>query len=93
MKDKLQRWTNETKELGDLFVAHYFGRDAESWWVAEEIGGVLFVNDYFFNLHDIVDFIRYRYSNNKMFEYYDYQLKCTEDKKLPVNIKNYRHLI
>ena len=93
MKEKLQRWTNETKELGDLFALHYFSRDAEVWWVAEDIGGVLHINDYFFNLRDIVEFMRYRYSKNKMFEYYDYLLKCNEDKVLPINIKNYRHLV
>ena len=92
MKENLQRWTNETKELGDLFVLHYFGKDAENWWVADEIGGVLYVNDCFFNLSDIVDFIRYHYSKSKMFEYYDYRLKCTEKKKLPINIKTYRQL-
>lgn len=31
-------------------------------------------------------------SKNKMFEYYEYQLKCLEDKKLPINIKTYRQL-
>ena len=93
MKDKLQRWTNETKELGDFFVTHYFGRDADSHWIADEIGGVLYVNDYFFNLRDIVEFMRYRYSKNKMFEYYEYQLKCIDDKTFPVNIKSYRHVL
>lgn len=92
MREKLKRWTNETKELGDYFVLHYFGRDAENWWVADEIGGVLCVNDYFFNLGDIVDYIRHSYSKNKMFEYYDYQLKCAEAKRTPINIKNYRHI-
>jgi len=93
MKDKLQRWINETKKLGDLFVVHYFGRDAESYWIADDIGGVLYVNDYFFNLSDIFAFLRYRYSKNKMFEYYEYQMKCIEDKKIPINIKSYRHLV
>lgn len=93
MKNKLKRWENETKELCDLFVLHYFDEDADVYWVADEIGGVLFVNDYFFNLSDIVDFIRHRYSKKKMFEYYDYALKCAVVDKRPTNIKSYRHLV
>lgn len=91
MKQHLTNWEQETDRLAKLFVRHYFGKDADSYWIAEQTGGVLYVNDYFFNLNDIVDFIRYRYSKKKMFEYYDYALKAHEDKTTPINIKSYRH--
>lgn len=91
MKEHLTKWEQETDRLANLFVRHYFDREADTYWVADEIGGVLYVNDHFFDLNDIVDFIRYRYSKKKMFEYYDYALKMHEDKKTLINIKNYRH--
>ena len=84
-------WEDATGSLKLLFVDKYFGRDAESWWVADGIGGVLFVNDYFFDLNDIVEFLKYGYPAKKMFEYYDYRLKLQEKNKYPVNIKNYRY--
>ncbi len=92
-KEILKQWEQATIDLAQYFVYHYFGRDAEAYWIADDIGGCLFVNDYFFNLNTITDFIKHSYSKKKMFEYYDYQLKCNEDKKIPVNIKSYRHLI
>lgn len=92
-KELLKNWSESTEAIGDFFVLRYFGRDADSHWLADDIGGVLYVNDYFFDLQQVLDFLKYSYSKNKMFEYYDYQLQCNEDKKLPINIRTYRHRI
>ncbi len=90
--DKLERWNNETWELANLFAVKYFGPEATCYWIADEIGGVFVINDYFFNLRDIVDFIKYGYSKKKMFEYYDYAMEQTDKKGLLLNIKNYKKL-
>lgn len=93
----LQMWEEATESLKDVFVDKYFGGDvSDVYWIADDIGGCLAVNDYFFNLSDIVDFIKYGYSKNKMFAYYDerlnHQMK-NEDKDIPfINIKNYIRL-
>lgn len=92
MKELLTKWQQSTVDLSQYFVNHYFGRDTEAYWIADDIGGCLYVNDYFFNLGTMVDFIKYSYSKNKMFEYYQYTLDCNDKKKIPINIKNYRHL-
>lgn len=89
MKEHLTKWEKETQSLTNLFVRHYFGKDADSYWVADEIGGVLYVNDYFFSMHDMVEFIRCRYSKEKMFEYYEYRLQHSNDDAPPINIKYY----
>jgi hypothetical protein len=88
----LQDWNIATQNLSQEFIEKYFGKDSENYWIADEVGGVLYVNDHFFNLGDIVDFLRFHYSKNKMFEYYEYAMKCIDEKKPPINIKNYRHL-
>jgi lipid-A-disaccharide synthase-like uncharacterized protein len=62
------------------------------FWIGGVIGEVLAVNDYFFNLQDIVDFIKYNYTKKSMFEYYDYNLELRSEDKYPINIKNYRQL-
>ena len=91
-KELLTQWQKSTIDLAEYFVHHYFGRDAEAYWIADDIGGCMFVNDYFFNLSTMVDFIKYSYNKNKMFEYYQYTLDCNDKKKIPINIKSYRHL-
>ena len=94
IKLELDFWEMVTQSLVEAFTLKYFGKDVESWWVADEVGGVLFINDYFFNLRDITDYIRYYYPKEKMFEYYDYALKCAERGKSnpSINIKNFRWL-
>ena len=88
----LKEWEQKTQELTDYFVDKYFDCPTDYYWIASEIGGVLCVNDYFFNMGDIVDFIRYNYSEKDLFEFYDKKLEA-DMKDLPfVNIKNWREL-
>ncbi len=92
MKNELRKnWEMATEKMAQAFARHYFGKNAEVWWVAEEIGGVLNINDHFFNLNEIVDFLKYNYSVKKMFEYYDYALECHRNGTVKINIKSYRH--
>ena len=93
----LQMWEEATESLKNLFVDKYFGKDASDVdWVAQDIGGVLYVNDYFFDLSDIVDFIKYNYSPKKMFEYYDqrlqHQMKNIDTGTPFINIKSWKKL-
>jgi hypothetical protein len=87
----LNEWERATENLKEYFVARYF-KEADYYWIADEIGGVLHVNDHFFNLKDIVDYIKYNYSQNKMFEHYEYVMKCAEEKEIPINIKSFYKL-
>lgn len=94
----LKEWEEKTSQLTDYFVERYFGKkeDVDYYWVADDIGGCLSVADYFFNIEDIVDFIKYHYSKDMMFKYYDYQLDYHSKKKTKndylINIKNYKKL-
>ena len=102
----LESWEIETQKLTEYFLNKYFNEkdyEPEWYWISELIGETLAVNDYFFNLEDIVNFIRYDYSKKMMFEYYDLRFKSqtdnfylrlekpTTEKTFP-NIENYKKL-
>lgn len=89
----LSEWEIATNKLSQHFVTQYFDKDAEVWWVADDIGDVLVVNDYFFNLKQVVEFIKYRYSREMLFEYYEYSLNLAEKGKTPINIRCYAYTI
>ena len=91
---KLKEWEKATNELVDYFRKKYFGNNASDfYWIADQIGGVYTINDYFFNLSDIVDFIRYKYNEKEMFFYYDYSLdKSMKGQKGTINIQNWKKL-
>lgn len=58
--------------LKDYFVKRYFGSDAEVWWVAGDIGGVLYVNDQFLSVIDMVEYLRSHYTVTEFFAHRDY---------------------
>ena len=72
MPTPLKQWEEETEMLTEYFVERYFGKDADWFWIAGDVGGCIEVGDYFFNLANIVDFIRYKYTRKQMFEWYNY---------------------
>jgi len=87
------------QDFTEYFIIKYFGKleDIDYWWVADEVGGVLSVNDYFFNLRDMIDFVRHNYSKKMMFEYYDYALdyymkKNHKKTDYLININNYKYV-
>lgn len=90
--DVLKNWEKASQAVAEEFVKKYFGETAEVYWVADEVGGVLSVNDYFFNLSTMIDFLRYKYSSKKMFEYYNYRIGLIGSNDIPINIKNYKKL-
>jgi len=93
MKTKyLTDWEKATDNLAKYFTARYFGKDAEAYWIADDIGGCYQIADYFFNTEHMVDYIRYGYSKDLMFKHCDYALRCAEKNKHPINIKTYKKL-
>lgn len=80
-------WITETNKLVDIFSKKYFGRNAEVWWIAGDVGGVLHVNDYFFNLDRIIDALRFKATRKQLFDYYD--LELTSYPHPEINFKNY----
>ena len=90
---QLNNYYDSVQSITDYFVKKYFGKDvSDVYWIADDIGGVLAVNDYFFSLTDMVDFLKYGYKTQEMFDYYDYSLKFCQRVKIPINIKNWREL-
>ena len=90
---KLKEWEQSTQELAEYFNIRYFGKlDHDAYWIASEIGGTYAIADYYFGLAQIVDYIKYSYTVDEMFDHYNYALeKATEDKSY-YSIRNWRKL-
>ena len=76
----------------DIFAKKYFGSITVNMWVASETGGVIIMGDYFFNMTDMIDYMKYKYSKKEMFEHADYVVECAIKNESPTNIKNYKKL-
>jgi len=89
-KAGILEWERATNNLVAMFIELYFDEDTDFYWIADEIGGVLNVNDYFFNLDTITDALRYDATSDALFRYYDLDLDASmKGEKVGVNFKNY----
>lgn len=91
-KNLIQNYEYMCQEVANQFATKYFGKEVDSWWVAGEVGRIYFINDYFFNMENMVDFLKYRFSKKKMFDYYEYSLEMQLKNEIPWNIKTYRYV-
>lgn len=75
--EELSKWKEATQDIADLFVGIYFGEEYndEAEWVADQIGGILVVHDYFFGLQFMVDALELRVTKEMMFDYYYYTME------------------
>ena len=90
----LENWEEITNELVGRFV-HDYCDDAEWYWIADEIGGVIVTREHVFDLENMVQFMRHKYTPKQMVAYCDYALEhAAETNKKPqlFRIKNWRKL-
>ena len=91
----IQQWKKATEQLAKVFVRKYFpderyGKD--TFWVADEIGGVFFVSDYFFDINHIIEALELDATFEQLSDYYWQSVEyCMEnpDKSMHTNFKNY----
>jgi len=76
----------------DIFVKKYFNKDAERWWVADEVGGGISIDNCYFSMTDILEYMKYGYSKKDMLKRANYALACAYKNISPTNIKNYKKL-
>lgn len=77
MKKDITKWEKATNELARIFAKQYYDTD-DFYWVADDIGGVLNIADDFFEVNDILDYMRYEYPTDKMFEHHQYAQEMWE---------------
>jgi hypothetical protein len=89
MIKELKNWEKATQELADKFVKKYYGDDAVSWWVSDEVGDVLQVGDYYWNVGNMTDALRFNCSEERLFEWYDLSLEARSEDKSFQNLRTY----
>lgn len=67
--------------IAKKFVRKYFDREVDWRWIADDIGGILEVGDYYFNLDRMVTALRYKATQKQLFDYYDMQLEMGLNEK------------
>lgn len=87
--DLIKQFENISENIAKYFCNKYFKSD-DYWWVSDQIGSVLSVGDYYFSLETMLDYLRYGYGVNKMFEHYDYAMEEATHDRYPICIRDYK---
>jgi len=88
MNKALEKWKKATQELAEAFVDEYF-EEPEYWWVDDEIGGVFFVDDYFFCVDKMVEAFQLKATFEQIVEYHDLEMESVENGKVLANFRNF----
>jgi hypothetical protein len=91
----IKQYEQSCNLLGNYFAQRYFGKDYEQWWVADDVTGTMYINDRFFSVLDMYQYIKHKYTAEQMFKRYDdeieYDLRMGRKDGFP-NIENYKKL-
>lgn len=76
----------------DYFIVKYFGKleDVDYYWIGNHIGGCCHINDYFFSVEEMLDYMRNSATQKQMFDHYDYALNEEEQDRTPLTFKHYK---
>lgn len=86
----MKEYKEACHKLLQEFTKRYY-KNPDIYWVADELG-VVSINDEFYSIHDMYEYLKYKYSSKKMFEHYYYAVECGMRGESPVNIKNYKKM-
>lgn len=82
-------------KIAEAFVEKYFpdgpGFDAP-FWIGDQIGEVLAVNDYFFDLNVMVDALKFNTSEEELFGWYDHVTVFAAKGQEITSLRNYLKL-
>jgi hypothetical protein len=92
MNKELKTYYNAIENLTKVFCKRYFKNvykyKAEDW-VGTDIGGVICINDFWFNADEIVVAIKHKATKKELFSYYDYSYEKRLNSEDCVSFTNY----
>ena len=91
MKKHLKQYEEACNDLAIAFARKHFDATCDNvWWVGDVKGEVCCINDFFFCMEDIAEYVRCGYTSDEMTKRYYSELKeREEDKKGILNIKTW----
>lgn len=83
-KTNIAEYENAVNKIADDFVEKYYRKyDPDSWWIGNQVGGVLAVNDDFWDFYQILQATKLKPSKRQLFDWYDYVIT----NESPMNLK------
>jgi len=88
-KQILENYKQAIQDIADAFVDKYYGKDISSQYWTDEIGGIFCANDYYWNVDNMIDALRFKCSKKRLFEWYDLSLDAGMEGRPCQNLRTY----
>ena len=83
------------RKIAEAFRNKYFTPDTELFFVGNDVTGVAMLADYYFGVNDMYEYLKHKYTKEKMFMRYDNELehieRCGTREDFP-NIRNWNKM-
>ena len=93
---ELKNYYEACEDLKDKFLEAVHdlssGDISEQRWIGDAIGETLQYDDYFVNMHDMVDYFKYGFTPEEFFDWYDKSTDAAIMNETYVNMRNYKKL-
>lgn len=79
------------EKIAREFVGYYFGIEYinDSFWVGDRVGELLSISDFFFEMHDVVEFVKNKIDPDSLIDWYYQWTDSNNDKK--INSTNWKY--
>lgn len=94
IKQAIAQYQESCENLARCFQKKYFplADFKDSWYVADDPTGIWFLGDYCFPVKDMYEYFLYDYSEQEMFEHWDYDLDMRMKGHATICIRDYKKL-
>ena len=94
----LKSYQVECQHMADTFIEWYYCDDdiipsnVEYFWVGDHIGGILCINDHFWNMTDLIDIFELQPTPEQLFQWNNEHTDAAMEKREFPNLRNWLKL-
>jgi len=77
---EIKNYEKSCEAIAAKFVKEYF-EEPDAWWICDDIGGVFYVNDYYFNMEIMILALKYKATFDQLIDHYNMRLEMTMNEK------------
>lgn len=95
LKKALKSYQEECQNMADIFVEWYYcddditPADVELFWVADQIGGVLCINDDFWGMNELIDIFNLQPTEEQLFAWKHSDDEAISNGDIKINLRSY----
>jgi len=89
-KKLIKNYEIAVQALAEAFAKKYYDKDYDIYWVGDEIGEALHINDEYWGVDRIVEALKENPTEEQLFDFYYYEIECRcEQEEVGINFRSF----